>query len=70
MKRYAKLKVGESYKNKNGGKYRCLHSYSNGNAKLINIDSGWCFEAHCIILYDDDTIEWDYSTGGKFVSYE
>ncbi|MGN0106374.1 MAG: hypothetical protein ACI4A5_01595 [Hominilimicola sp.] len=68
MKRHAVLKRGEIYNNKYGGRYKCLDAYENGDAKMINIDSGWCFDANCVTLYDDGTIEWDFSTHGKFVN--
>ncbi len=66
MKRHAVLKRGEIY-NKHGGRYKCLQAYENGDAKMINVGSGWCFDANCVTLYDDGTIEWDFSTHGKFV---
>lgn len=58
--------IGETYTNRGGGTFRCLWS-SDADADFINTKSGWKFQAHGCRLYDDGTIEWDYSTGGYFV---
>ena len=63
--RNAKLEVDKVYKNKNGGIYKCLTSNLNG-ALMRNVHTGWTLYANVITLYEDDTIEWDYSTGGRF----
>lgn len=58
------------YRNRNGKDYICITpSYlpcKEGEEKMRNMETGWTFRAHGIILYDDGTIEWDYSTGGHF----
>ena len=54
------------YKNRHGGKYRCLSTTETTNPILKNIDSGWTFVAEVITMYEDGTIEWDYSHGGMF----
>ncbi len=66
MKRHAVLTRGEIYKNKNGGSFRCLESYDDGDALVQNVASGWTCWAHVVTMYDDGTIEWDYSTAGHF----
>ena len=33
---------------------------------MQNIASGWTFKANGVIQYEDDSVEWDYSTGGHF----
>lgn len=63
----AVLEVGNIYKNHGGGDYLCRDIFSIGNAIMRNTKSGWEFVAHGVVMYEDGTIEWDYSTGGKFV---
>ena len=60
--------VGEVYKNKGGGTYRCVKIYSIRDVRMINVNSGWEFTAHTIQRYPDGTIEWDYSTDGRWKS--
>lgn len=60
---------GKIYKNKGGGEFLCIRGYD-GDAIMQNIASRWTFVAHGIIQYDDDSIEWDYSTGGHFERLE
>ena len=66
MKRHAILEVGKVYKNRGGGKFLCLDPLSDDSFCLVNIESHWRFTAHTITLYDDGTIEWDYSAHGFF----
>ena len=40
--------------------------YSGHNAELRNIRSGWTFTAHGTNMYEDGTIDWDFSTHGRF----
>jgi len=65
---------GKIYTNKGGGTFLCkdiIHrtphiveeAYS---ASMVNTKSGWTFFANGLIQYEDGTIEWDYSTGGRF----
>lgn len=63
--RSAKLEVDKVYKNRNGRLYKCLTSNYNG-ALMKDINSGWTCYAHIITFYEDNTIEWDYSSGGYF----
>lgn len=59
-------KRGELYKNINGQTFVCLESFG-ADATMVNIDTGWRFQAHGCRKFDDGTIEWDYSTGGYFI---
>lgn len=43
-----------------------VDQYSSYNAVLQNIWSGWTFTAHGVNLYEDGTIDWDFSTDGHF----
>lgn len=69
-KRNAVLEAGRIYQNRGGGKFRCLISWGGhgqeSRAVVRNIDSGWRCTAHGITMYEDGTIEWDYSAGGFF----
>lgn len=60
-----KPNVGTVYQNRGGGKFRCMDTF-NGGAVMQNIESKWTFRANGVIQYEDGTIEWDYSTGGRF----
>lgn len=63
---------GTVYVNRNGSEYLCGDVWKNDTpepsycASMTNKKSGWTFIAHGIIQYPDGTIEWDYSTGGRF----
>lgn len=63
---------GTVYINKGGGAYLCGVVWKNDTqdpsycASMTNIKSGWTFIAHGITQYTDGSIEWDYSTGGRF----
>lgn len=65
---------GETYINRNGGAYKCVGSihetpYCVGpaySARLVNLASGWELTANGLIMYPDGTIEWDYSSNGRF----
>lgn len=54
------------YTNNGGGVFRCLNVLANGIAVMRNINSGWTFTAKGCGIYEDGTIDWDYSTGGYF----
>lgn len=61
--------AGEVYRNQGGGTFRCLSSGKGlpaGEATMQNVASGWTFDAHGCGIYDDGTIDWDYSTNGLF----
>lgn len=57
--------VGCIYRNHGGGAFECIAT--DGNAFMMrNVASGWALCAHGIEMYDDGSIEWDYSTMGHF----
>jgi len=58
---------GKTYRNQGGGVFRCIN-YSRifGEATMQNVKSGWTLRAHGCGLYEDGTMDWDYSTGGYF----
>ncbi len=79
-KRYIIPVVGQTYINRNGGKYLCTENllYSSEEQKqrslalgehiayMERVKDGWKLDAHGVIQYEDGTIEWNYSTGGHF----
>lgn len=72
--------VGQTYRNRNGGEYRCIGTsfYADDARKqravslgehiawFERVKDGWQLAAHGVIQYEDGTIEWNYSTGGHF----
>lgn len=74
------LIIGQIYRNRNGGEYRCTGNslYLNDAQKqralplgehiayMERVKDGWSLIAHGVIQYEDGTIEWNYSTGGHF----
>ena len=68
MKRHAQLEAGKVYRNRGGGEYRCLYQMlaNKDNYTMRNEASGWTFEACTITMYEDGSIEWDYSKNGRF----
>lgn len=64
--------TGEIYLNRNGKIYLCGDVWNNNTpepsycARMTNTATGWTFVAHGIVRYEDGTIEWDYSSGGRF----
>lgn len=60
---------GEFYQNHGGGIFECIKilNSKNDGAIMQNFASGWTFMAHGIGVYEDGSIDWDYSTGGHFV---
>lgn len=61
-----KLEFGKVYTHRNPavGSFRCLANLR--FAVLQNTVSGWMFTAHGVGMYEDGTIDWDYSTKGHF----
>ena len=63
---------GEIYQNRGGGYYRCItppylkFDYPDGEARMMNVQTGWTIRVAGIVQYEDGTIEWDYSHGGYF----
>lgn len=65
MKRTQSLTIGRIYTNRNGNEYLCIGHSENGSIMERTKDS-WTLTAHGITIYNDGTIEWDYSTGGRW----
>lgn len=73
--------IGQIYRNRNGGEYRCTGNsfYMNDTQKqralslgehiayMERVKDGWSLAAHGVIQYEDGTVEWNYSTGGRFL---
>ena len=57
---------GDVYLNKNGSQYKCIEVIKPYTAIMKSVDSGWTCKCYTIRRYEDNTIEWDYSTGGRF----
>ena len=57
--------TGKVYQNEGGGTYRCIEA-SDAQVIMQNTKSGWTLNAHGCGIYEDGTIDWDYSTGGHF----
>ena len=58
---------GQTYINEGDGHmYYCMNA-DGDSALMRSIWSGWTFRAHGVGRYEDGTIDWDYSTGGRFV---
>ena len=66
-KRHYVLQEGDYYTNAGGGYFYCEERLDYDTYILVNAASGWRFKAHVITRYEDNTIEWDYSTEGTFV---
>lgn len=45
----------------------CMLVNAGDSAVFQNVNSGWTFTAHGLGIYNDLTIDWDYSTGGRFL---
>ena len=50
---------GAVYRNHGGGIGVC--------ARMENVESGWTFQANGIHRYPDGSIDWNFSTGGRFL---
>lgn len=58
-------------------RFKCMEVYEDNyggcvtySALMINIASGWRFIAVGTRMFEDGTIEWDYSRDGEFVKME
>lgn len=60
--------VGGIYENVAGGRYLCTDVYPGEReaARMKNVETGWTLRAVGLVRYEDGTIEWDYSTEGRF----
>lgn len=59
---------GEVYRLRNGSEYKCLCVAADMpyQAILQSTTSRWTFLAKGIGRYENGTIDWDYSIGGRF----
>lgn len=58
---------GTGYRNQGGGNFVCIAATEQNDVFIMqNQESGWTLDAHGIGIYDDGSIDWDYSTGGHF----
>lgn len=61
---------GHIYHNHGGGTFRCMGSIMKGwggwNAIMQNVKSGWTFNAMWIHVYEDGSIDWDFSKDGRY----
>lgn len=58
---------GKTYHNQGGGDFKCLGKPDQvGSVPMENVLSGWILNAHGVGIYNDGSIDWDYSTGGYF----
>jgi|GEM_PF-6948713 len=58
---------GQIYVNRNGGTYRCLRLTADGDAVMMQMDTGWLLTAHDCRVYHDGQIDWLYSYNCKFM---
>ena len=68
-KKYFIPVVNDIYTNRNGSQYRCTDRVTGirpceTRAYFTRLSDGWSLTAHGPQIYDDGTIEWNYSTGG------
>lgn len=57
--------IGTIYLNRNGSEFLCMAVRETG-AVMERVSDGWTLTAHGLLMYADGTIEWDYSTGGRW----
>ena len=58
---------GDFYDNRNGQTYQCIAPGEQPfSAVMENVQSGWRFTAHRIVVYPDGYIDWGCSTSGRF----
>lgn len=65
--------VGKIYQNQFGETFRCLEVVGSDyerKAVMQNVKSLWTFQANGCGMYENGTIDWDYSTGGHFAKEE
>lgn len=58
---------GCTYTNRNGNDYLCKSIPDENSAVMERLTDGWTLTAHGIQMYGNGTIEWDYSTGGRWI---
>jgi hypothetical protein len=57
---------GRIYANHNGNDYLCKSIPDDNSAVMERVKDGWTLVAHGIQKFGDGSIEWDYSTGGRW----
>lgn len=67
--------VGEVYRNTNGTLYECMEVEVQPwppkcTAVFRSVKTGWELTAHGIGMYPGGLIDWDRSTGGRFVVFD
>ena len=63
---YIRPEEGMIYTNRGGGEFLCTSVLSDRQAIMRRTTTGWTCVAHGIQQYEDETIEWDYSTDGHW----
>lgn len=61
--------MGKTYQNRGGGTYRCLEVggfLQLNEAIMQNVKSLWTFKAVGCGIYEDGTIDWNWSKDGYF----
>lgn len=61
--------TGRTYHNIGGGSFECLDVTTRRGYTIVtmqNVKSGWTFTAHGCGIYEDGSIDWDYSKNGRF----
>lgn len=66
MEYNTKLTIGKEYRNRNGWYYLCTSGPKPECYTMVRTSDGWTLVAHIITMYEDGTIEWNYSTGGHW----
>lgn len=61
---------GMVYTNRNGYRYLCTAAPDSQGADqgavMERVTDGWTLKAHNVYLFSDGTIEWDFSTCGRW----
>lgn len=58
-------RVGTTYKNRNGFSYRCINASASESTFIST--GGLMFHVRNVRRFNDGSIEWSYSYGGRFV---
>ncbi|QUO34168.1 hypothetical protein KFE16_09550 [Clostridiaceae bacterium Marseille-Q4149] len=71
MKQAAIADEPKQHENPYGYRYLCLSVekrplLNDTTAQMRRTSDGWTLTAHGLIRYEDGTIEWNYSTGGRW----
>lgn len=63
---YIRPEEGVIYTNRYGGEYLCIKVLDDRRAVMRRTITGWTCTVHGVKQFEDDTIEWDYSTNGHW----